>query len=59
MKFNQIWVGSGDRTIKIFTPEGACIKTLQKHTDTIRGLAEVTGFGFMSCSNDKCGVQFI
>lgn len=52
-------LGSGDRTIKIFTPEGTCVKTIQKHTDTIRGLAEVPGFGFMSCSNDKYGLQVL
>jgi len=43
--------GSGDRTVKIWR-NGQCINTLTNHQDSVRGLADVPGVGFLSASND-------
>lgn len=52
----DIVTASADSTIKIW--RGAlgsmtCVRTLQGHTDCVRGLALVPGVGFVSCSNDE------
>jgi phospholipase A-2-activating protein len=45
------YTGSADKTIKIWR-NGECIQTIEKHTEPVRGIANVPGVGFLTCSND-------
>jgi len=44
---------SGDRTIKIWDPKTGQVKhNIPDHPDTVRGICNVPGLGFLSCCND-------
>lgn len=47
----SIHIGSADKSIKLWKA-GQCEKTITGHTDCVRGLAVLSSFEFLSCSND-------
>mmetsp|Transcript_12029 Transcript_12029/g.33825 ORF Transcript_12029/g.33825 Transcript_12029/m.33825 type:complete len:812 (-) Transcript_12029:119-2554(-) len=48
----DILSGSGDTTVRRWSG-GRCVSTIKAHTDTVRGLAEFPGLGFVSASHDQ------
>lgn len=46
-------VVSGDRTIKLWDLSSGTLKsTVSDHNDCVRGVLNISGLGFVTCSND-------